>query len=36
VLKSYVASGDVPTLKDFASGLVPTVTAHLNMANALK
>jgi putative membrane protein len=36
VLKSYAASGDVPALKDFASGLVPTVTAHLNMANALK
>jgi putative membrane protein len=35
-LKTYAASGDVPALKDFASGLVPTVTAHLNMANALK
>lgn len=35
-LKAYAASGDVPALKDFASGLVPTVTAHLNMANALK
>ncbi|MDB5711196.1 MAG: rane protein [Sphingomonas bacterium] len=36
LLKAYAASGDVPALKDFASGLVPTVTAHLNMANALK
>jgi len=35
-LKAYAASGDVPALKDFATGLVPTVTAHLNMANALK
>lgn len=35
-LKSYAATGDVPALKDFATGLVPTVTAHLNMANALK
>ena len=35
-LMAYAASGDVPALKDFASGLVPTVTAHLNMANALK
>ena len=36
VLKAYAASGEVPALKDFASGLVPTVTAHLNMANGLK
>jgi putative membrane protein len=35
-LKTYAAGGDVPALKDFASGMVPTVTAHLNMANALK
>jgi len=35
-LKAYAATGDVPALKDFATGLVPTVTAHLNMANALK
>lgn len=34
-LKAYAASGDVPDLKAFASGLVPTVTAHLNMAKAL-
>lgn len=35
-LKSYGATGDVPQLKDFANGLVPIVTAHLNMAKALK
>jgi len=35
-LKSYSASGDVPALKTFATGLVPTVTAHLNMAKGLK
>jgi putative membrane protein len=34
-LKSYAASGDTPALKSFASGLVPTVTAHLNMAKSL-
>ena len=30
------ASGDVPALKTFASGLVPIVTAHLNMAKGIK
>ena len=35
-LKTYSASGDVPELKTFATGLVPTVTAHLNMAKGLK
>lgn len=35
-LKAYLASGDVPQLKTFATGLVPTVTAHLNMAKGLK
>ena len=35
-LKTYSASGDVPQLKDFATKLVPTVTAHLNMAKSLK
>ena len=35
-LNGYAASGDNPTLKTFASGLIPTVTAHLNMAKALK
>ncbi|PXA86540.1 DUF4142 domain-containing protein [Nostoc sp. 3335mG] len=35
VLKAYANSGDVPALKTFASSLVPTVTAHLNMAKGL-
>ncbi|RZF64052.1 DUF4142 domain-containing protein [Sphingomonas populi] len=35
-LKVYATGGDVPALKTFASGLVPTVTAHLNMAKGLK
>lgn len=35
-LKNYAASGDNATLKTFANGLVPTVTAHLNMAKGLK
>ena len=35
-LKNYAASGDNSTLKTFANGLIPTVTAHLNMAKALK
>lgn len=35
-LKSYAATGDVPQLKTFASGLIPTVAAHLNMAKAIK
>ena len=35
-LKDYVASGDTPALKDFANGLIPTVTEHLNMAKGLK
>jgi putative membrane protein len=35
-VKAYGANGDVPQLKDFANGLVPVVTAHLNMANGLK
>jgi putative membrane protein len=35
-LKDYAATGDVPSLKSFAAGLVPTVTAHLNMAKSLK
>ena len=34
-LNSYAASGDNPTLKTFATGLIPTVTAHLNMAKGL-
>ena len=35
-LKAYAASGDNAQLKTFASEMVPTVTAHLNMAKALK
>jgi putative membrane protein len=35
-LNAYAASGDTPALKEFASGLVPTVTAHLNMAKGLR
>lgn len=35
-LKAYSATGDVPQLKTFATGLVPIVTAHLNMAKGLK
>lgn len=34
-LKSYSTTGDVPSLKSFATELVPTVTAHLNMAKGL-
>ena len=34
-VKDYVASGDTPALKDFANGLIPTVTEHLNMAKGL-
>ena len=34
-LKAYSATGDVPSLKTFASELVPIVTAHLNMAKGL-
>ena len=35
-LNAYAASGDTPALKEFASGMVPTVTAHLNMAKGLR
>lgn len=35
-LKAYAASGDNATLKSLAEGMVPTVTAHLNMAKGLK
>lgn len=34
-LNGYSAGGDVPSLKDFATKLVPIVTAHFNMAKAL-
>ena len=36
LLKAYGATGDVPALKTFATGLAPTVAAHLNMAKSLK
>jgi putative membrane protein len=35
-LKDYAAAGDVPQFKEFATALVPTVTAHLNTAKGLK
>ena len=35
-LKAYAATGDVPQLKTFATGMIPIVTAHLNMAKTLK
>lgn len=35
-LKSYAATGDQPKFKEIATGLIPTVTAHLNMAKGLK
>ncbi|HWI89068.1 MAG TPA: DUF4142 domain-containing protein [Sphingomicrobium sp.] len=35
-LRNYSANGGIPALKDFATQLVPTVTAHLNSAKALK
>ena len=35
-LNGYAASGDTAALKTLASGMVPTVTAHLNMAKGLK
>jgi putative membrane protein len=35
-LKGYAATGDTPELKTFATGLVPIVTAHLNMVKGLK
>jgi putative membrane protein len=34
-LNNYAASGDNAQLKTFATNLVPTVTAHLNMAKGL-
>ncbi|MFC0205814.1 DUF4142 domain-containing protein [Novosphingobium soli] len=34
-LKAYSADGDVPSLKAFATELVPIVTAHLNMAKGM-
>lgn len=34
-LRAYSASGAVPSLKSFATEMVPAVTAHLNMAKGL-
>ena len=34
-LKNYAASGDNPALKEFAAGLIPTVTEHLEKARTL-
>jgi putative membrane protein len=36
VLRAYAASGDTGQLKSFASGMIPTVAAHLNTAKTLK
>jgi putative membrane protein len=36
MLTAYGATGDVPALKTFATGLAPTVAAHLNRAKGLK
>ena len=35
-VRGYSTAGDVPALKSFATGLIPPVTAHLNMARGLK
>ena len=35
-LNAYAASGENPALKQLASGMIPTVTAHLNAAKGLK
>lgn len=35
-LKAYAATSDTPSLETFATGLIPIVTAHLNMAKGLK
>lgn len=35
-LNGYAASGDTQALKQFASEMVPTVAAHLNMAKGLQ
>jgi putative membrane protein len=36
MLNAYAAGGDTPTLVEFAKGMIPTVTAHLNLAKGLK
>lgn len=35
-LKAYAEGGDTPSLKAFATKMIPTVTAHLNTAKGLK
>lgn len=35
-LRAYSTGGDVPSLKVFATAMVPIVTAHVNMAKGLK
>ncbi len=35
-LNAYAGGGDTPALQQLAKGMVPTVTAHLNMAKGLK
>lgn len=35
-LKAYAATSDTPSLKTFATSLIPIVTAHLNMVKGLK
>jgi len=35
-LKAYAANGNAPQLKAFAEEMIPIVTAHLNMAKAMK
>lgn len=35
-LNAYASGGDNPELVAFAKGLIPTVTAHLNLAKGLK
>lgn len=36
MLNAYAAGGDTAALVDFAKGMIPTVTAHLNLAKGLK
>lgn len=36
VLKAYSATGEAPQLTSFATTMIPTVTAHLNMVKGLK
>ena len=35
-LNGYATGGDTPALKDLAKAMIPTVTAHFNMAKGLK